>query len=300
MIHSTLTHSLPNATRLPGGAQKRALRGAIALVRRLFATALAAAALTAAAVAPTAAAGLEEIMERGTLRVAVPQDFPPFGSVGPDLAPRGYDIDTARYLADGMGLELELMPVTSANRIPFLTTGRVDLVVSSLGRNPERAEAIDFSDRYAPFFFGVFRDAEQAEQDGIDGLAELEGRIIGVTRGALEDIRLSEVAPEGATIRRFEDNATTISAFLSGQVELIATGNPVAARIAARDLDRRPALAVKLEDSPCHIGIARGNEALKTRVNELIAAGMADGTFEALSQKWFRAPLPDNFSAARD
>src|SRR3546814_3442619 len=49
---------------------------------------------------PAQADGLEDVVKRGTLKVAVPQDFPPFGSVGPDMKPRGLDIDTAKLLAD--------------------------------------------------------------------------------------------------------------------------------------------------------------------------------------------------------
>ncbi|CAI1148105.1 Cyclohexadienyl dehydratase precursor [Serratia liquefaciens] len=71
---------------------------------------------------------LQEIQQRGVLRVAVPQDFPPFGSVGTDLQPQGYDIDMAQYLADKMKLKLQLVPVTSANRVPYLQTNKVDLV----------------------------------------------------------------------------------------------------------------------------------------------------------------------------
>ena len=48
------------------------------------------------------------------------------------------------------------MPVTSANRIPYLQTNKVDLVISSLGKNAERETVIDFSNAYAPFFNGVF------------------------------------------------------------------------------------------------------------------------------------------------
>lgn len=77
---------------------------------------------------------LEAIESRGTIRIAVPQDFPPFGSVGTDLQPRGYDIDMANYIADEMGVTLELITVTSANRIPYLQTGQADLVISSLGK----------------------------------------------------------------------------------------------------------------------------------------------------------------------
>lgn len=77
---------------------------------------------------------LQEIQQRGVLRVAVPQDFPPFGSVGTDLQPQGYDIDMAHYLADKMKLKLQLVPVTSANRVPYLQTDKVDLVISSLAK----------------------------------------------------------------------------------------------------------------------------------------------------------------------
>lgn len=49
--------------------------------------------------------GLSDISERGVLKVAVPQDFPPFGSVGPDLKPRGLDIDTAQLLADKLSVK---------------------------------------------------------------------------------------------------------------------------------------------------------------------------------------------------
>ena len=59
---------------------------------------------------------LEDIKARGLLKVAVPQDFPPFGSVGTDLKPQGYDIDMAQYLADSVDVKLELLTVSSANR----------------------------------------------------------------------------------------------------------------------------------------------------------------------------------------
>ncbi|MDR8274261.1 transporter substrate-binding domain-containing protein, partial [Acinetobacter baumannii] len=64
----------------------------------------------------------QDIEKRGVIRIAVPQDFSPFGSVATDLQPQGYDIDMARYLAKSMKLKLQLVPVTSANRVPYLQT----------------------------------------------------------------------------------------------------------------------------------------------------------------------------------
>lgn len=237
---------------------------------------------------------LEAIESRGTIRIAVPQDFPPFGSVGTDLQPRGYDIDMANYIADEMGVTLELITVTSANRIPYLQTGQADLVISSLGKNPEREAAIDFSEAYAPFFLGVFSaDADES----IAGPDELAGKTIGVTRGAVEDMELTEVAPSSTTIRRFEDNATTISAFLSGQVDYVATGNVVAAEIGERNSRRAPTLLYQLRDSPCYIGLNKNEAALQAEVNRLIAQALEDGTLNEFSQRWFSADLPDGFGS---
>lgn len=263
---------------------------------QLLATGLSAVvALGAMSTSPSVHAdALEEIEARDTIRIAVPQDFPPFGSVGTDLEPRGYDIDMAQYLADELGVELELIPVTSANRIPYLQTGQADLVISSLGKNPEREAAIDFSDAYAPFFLGVFSADADESIDSPDGLAD---KTIGVTRGAVEDMELSDIAPDSTTVQRFEDNATTISAFLSGQVDYVATGNVVAAEIAERNSDRAPSLIYQLKDSPCYVGMNKDEPALMAEVNRLIEQALEDGTLNELSQRWFNADLPENFGS---
>jgi len=231
---------------------------------------------------------LQDIEKRGVIRIAVPQDFPPFGSVGTDLQPQGYDIDMAKYLAKQMKLKLQLVPVTSANRVPYLQTDKVDLVISSLGKNPEREKAIDFSRAYAPFFLGVFGPKDSTLKE----VAELSGKTIGVTRGAVEDMVLTGVAPKDAQVRRYEDNNTTLSAYLSGQVEYVATGNLVVAAIARQNADKAPVARFMLKDSPCYIGMKKNEPALKAKVDALIEQALKDNTLNGLSQQWLQAPLP--------
>ncbi|WP_428240031.1 transporter substrate-binding domain-containing protein [Gynuella sp.] len=236
---------------------------------------------------------LADIQKAGVLKVAVPQDFPPFGSVGSDLKPQGYDIDMAAYLAKELNVKLKLVPVTSANRIPYLQTRKVDLVISSLGKNPEREKAIDFSKPYAPFFLGVFGlDAVK-----VSSAADLAGKTIGVTRGAVEDIELTKLLPESATMKRFEDNNTTISAFLSGQVDLIATGNLVVTSIAERNPARVPVTKFMLKNSPCYVGVHKGEPELMAKVNELIAKAYSAGVLENISQKWLKASYPKELAS---
>lgn len=238
--------------------------------------------------APVQADALSDITARGTLRVAVPQDFPPFGSVGTDMQPRGYDIDMARLIAEKMGVKVELVPVTSANRIPYLQTNKVDLVISSLGKNPDREKVIDFTDAYAPFFNGVFGPADIAASTP----ADLAGKTIGVTRGAIEDLELTKIAPTDTVIKRYEDNNGTISAFLSGQVALVATGNVVAAAILEKNPPKKPEVKFLIKNSPCYVGLNKSEPALIAKVNAIIAAAKTDGSLNAISQKWLGQPLP--------
>lgn len=255
--------------------------------RRLFVAAAALAASIGFAGVSHADA-LSDITARGTLRVAVPQDFPPFGSVGTDMTSQGYDIDMAKLIATKLGVKVELVPVTSANRIPYLQTNKVDLVISSLGKNAEREAVIDFTTAYAPFFNGVFGPADLK----VEKAEDLAGKTVAVTRGSVEDLELTKVAPATATVKRYEDNNGTISAFLSGQVEVVATGNVVAAAILAKNPPKRPEMKFLIKNSPCYIGLNKNEAALLAKVNEIVAAAKTDGSLNAIAKKWLGADLP--------
>ena len=121
---------------------------------------------------------------------------------------------------------------------------------------------------------------------------DLAGKTIGVTRGAIEDMELSKIAPPDATIKRFEDNNGTISAFLSGQVQLIATGNVVAAAIIARNPPKKPEFKFLIKNSPCFVGVNKDEPKLLEKVNAIIAAARKDGSLNAIAQKWLGADLP--------
>jgi polar amino acid transport system substrate-binding protein len=256
---------------------------------RRFILTLAGALALAAATGAGAQSALDGIVAKKQITIAIPTDFPPYGFVGTDLKPQGLDIDMANLIGAKLGVAVELVPVTSANRIPYLQTKKADLVISTLGKNPEREKVIDFSAAYSPFFQAVFA----AKGTAIKGPADLAGKSVGVTRGAIEDMELSKLAPATADVKRFEDNNATVSAFVSGQVQAIATGASVAGNLMARNPQLGTEFKFVLKDSPNFIGSAKGDDKLRAKVNEIIAAAKAAGELDKLATKWLGRPAGD-------
>src|SRR5580704_7976991 len=137
---------------------------------------------------------LEDILTKGVVRIAVPLDVPPFGSQNQAREAEGFDVELAGMVAKALGVKLELQQVTGANRIPFLLTDKVDIVISVMGLTPERAKQIMFTSPYADTNLSVFGPKS----------ANVKSK---------------------ANIMRTEDDATAAAAYLSGQAELFATNN---------------------------------------------------------------------------
>jgi len=232
---------------------------------------------------------LDDIMARKVINIAVPTDFPPYGFVTTDLKPQGLDVDMANYIGAKLGVKVELVPVTSANRIPYLQTKKADLVISTLGKNAEREKVIDFTAAYSPFFQAVFA----AKSLPIKGWADLAGKTVGVTRGAIEDMELGKLAPAAADVKRFEDNNATVSAFVSGQVQLIATGASVAGNMMARNPQLNAEYKLLIKDSPNFIGVGKGEDKLRLKVNEIIAGAKTSGDLDKMAVKWLGRPAGD-------
>jgi polar amino acid transport system substrate-binding protein len=256
--------------------------------KRHFALGLALSALLAAAGAHAQTA-LDDVLKNKKITIAIPTDFPPYGFVGTDLKPQGLDIDMANYIGAKMGVAVELAPVTSANRIAYLQTRKADLVISTLGKNPEREKVIDFTSAYSPFFQAVFA----AKSMNVKSFADLAGKSVAVTRGAIEDQELTRLAPPAADIKRFEDNNGTVSAFVSGQTQAIATGASVAGNMMAHNPQLGTEYKLLLKDSPNFIGVGKGEDKLRLKVNEIIAAGRKSGDIDKMAVKWLGRPAGD-------
>jgi polar amino acid transport system substrate-binding protein len=262
-------------------------------VRRVLATAaarwaFAGIAVVSAVVAPAAHAdALDTIAKSGVVRIGVFEDYPPFGSIGPDMKPEGYDIDVANLIGKALNAKVELVQVTGDNRMAYLADHKADMLLS-VGETPEREKVIEFSQPYAPYYLAVFGPKNLP----VKNAGDLAGKTISVARGTLEDLSVTRIAPPTATIKRFDDPNGAISAILSGQVQLMVVGNDVGATILARHPANDPEQKFALFSSPDHVGLNKNEPRLKQKIDETIARARKDGTMNAISVKWLRAPLP--------
>ncbi|KND60749.1 ABC-type amino acid transport/signal transduction system, periplasmic component/domain [Candidatus Burkholderia verschuerenii] len=245
--------------------------------------------LTFAAVlaAPAHADTLDTIQKNSVVRIGVFMDYPPFGSIGPDMKPQGYDIDMGEYLARALKVKAEFVPITGENRMAYLATHKADLLLS-VGQTPEREKVIDFSKPYAPYYLAVFGPKSLA----VKSTADLAGKSVAVARGTLEDLSVTKAAPAGADIKRFEDPNGAISAFLTGQAQLLVVGNDVGATIIAKNPPVQPEQKFQLFSSPDHVGLNKQEPRLLKKVDAAIAQAKKDGTLNTLSTKWLKALYP--------
>lgn len=246
--------------------------------------------LAAIGMKAAAADALENVTKAGVLKVGIFEDFPPFASLGSDMKIEGYDVDMAEKLAAALGVKAELVGITGQNRIPQLSEGKVDILLS-IGFSDERAQVVDFTKPYAPYYIAVMGPKEIE----VKGPADLAGKTIAVNRGTLEDTEVTKVAPPTADIQRFTDYAGVISAFLSGQSQLMVVGNDVGATILAKNPKIEPVEKFQLLSSPSNMAVKKGEKALQTKVDEILAGMKKDGTLNDMAVKWLKAPLAKDF-----
>ena len=234
--------------------------------------------------------GLDDVVKAGVIKIGIFEDFPPFASLGSDMKIDGYDVEMADLIAKAIGVKAELVGITGQNRIPFLVEHKVDALLS-IGYSDERAQVVDFTAPYAPYYIAVMGP----RYVDVKGAADLKGKTIAVNRGTLEDTEVTKVAPEGADIQRYSDYNGVISAFLSGQAQLMVVGNDVGATILAKQPAIEPVEKFQLLTSPSNMAVKKGEARLQQKLNDVIAGMRKDGSLNTLAVKWLKQPLPSDF-----
>jgi polar amino acid transport system substrate-binding protein len=255
--------------------------------RRLFGLGLLT--LTALAISPTSHAGtLEDVKKKGVVVIGIQGDNPPWGYIDSSGKQDGIDADMGRAFAEYLGVKAEFVPLAVANRIPALTTGRVDILFATMAMLPDRAKAVQYSKPYVANEITLV--AAQATPIGTN--ADMAKYVIGVPRSATQDIQVTNNAPPGTEIRRFDDDAATIQALLSGQVQAVGANSfyPQRLNAAKPELGFEPKLLFQtLFNGACtRLGEKEWNET----ANQFIDQIKANGKLAAFYAKWMKVPVP--------
>jgi polar amino acid transport system substrate-binding protein len=261
------------------------------LQRRTFVGTVAALGLGALLTATAPFAGAQtvaELKKKGEINIGLLVDFPPYGTTNANNQPDGYDADVARLLAKDLGLKLNLVPVTGPNRIPFLLTNKVDLLIASLAITPERAKQVVFSKPYSAATIILYG----SKKVPIKTAADLKSVRVGVARASTQDVALTSIAPQGTEIRRFDDDASAMQALISGQVDAIGCSTTVAAQIAQRVPANTFEDKFVLRQQEMAAALRPGETDLLKAVNDFVTRNTANGELDKLYRKWLGRDLP--------
>lgn len=266
----------------------RGLLSVHGFILRFAMLAIVAAVATVSSMSHANAQSLDEILSRKKIVVGLIQDFPPFGFINAEQRPAGYDVDVAQLMGKYLGVDVELVPVSGANRIPYLLSKRVDILVASLGITPERAKQVVFTIPYAATQSTVIAPVSTR----IKTLDDLAGIRVAVARGSSNDIFISKMAPKGINLQRFDGEGVTSQALLSGQVQALVMTNTMLPSVLKSAGDNKLESKIVLQQQENAIALRRDAMELRQWINTFIYYIKNNGELDAIHRKWLEAPLP--------
>lgn len=166
---------------------------------------------------------LEDIKENGTIKIGVFSDKNPFGYVDADGEVQGYDVYFAKRIAkDLLGSEdaVEFVYVEAANRVEYLESGKVDIILANFTVTEERAEKVDFALPYMKVALGVV----SPEDALITDVEQLNGKTLIVVKGTTAEKYFSENYPD-VNLLKFDEYQEAYDALLDGRGDAFSTDN---------------------------------------------------------------------------
>ncbi|UHA76010.1 transporter substrate-binding domain-containing protein [Paenibacillus sp. 481] len=212
---------------------------------------------------------LQQIKERGKLIVGVFTDKPPFGMVDEKGQYVGFDTDLAkRFAKDLLGDEskIEFVTVEPASRVPFLQSGKVDLIVANMTVTEERKQAVDFTNPNLKVATQLLVNDKSGIKSLQDVKSSTDKKVI-VTKGTTADIFLTKHHPDIELIK-FDKNTESLQALQDGRGDAYAQDSIIVYSW-ARKHQGFTVLPDKLEEeAPIAPAVKKGNDELREWVNK--------------------------------
>lgn len=223
-----------------------------------------------------------ELQGKGQLAVGVKCDYPPFGYIDEAGEQAGFEVEIAHRLADyafGKTGAVKFTCVTGANRVPQLTTKRIDLIIATMNFTPERAKTVDFSTPY--FNSGV--KLLVPKDSPITSFADLEGKAVTTTTGSTASIWLTQCVKTAKQVA-FGQTSEAFSAMRSNRGVAFAQDDTLLAELASKNPDTK-VVGDEKAGSPWGMGVRLGDKPMLTWVNAAIEKMRTDDFFWTAFQK---------------
>ena len=232
--------------------------------------------------ASTSAAAELTTVEAGKLTMATNATFPPYEMTTDSGEIEGIDVDTAKAIAEKLGLELQIDDMDFDAALLSVQQGKADIVMAGVTVTDERKAVMDFSDSYATGIQSIIvpNGSDIASPD------DLAGKKIGTQRGTTGYIYCSDDFGDDAVVA-YDDGLTAVQALKNGQVDAVVIDNAPATEYVAAN----PGLVIldtSYAEENYAIGMAKGS-ALEDAVNAALEELKADGTLQSIVDKYITA-----------
>lgn len=236
-------------------------------------------------------AGVQDIVDRGVLRVGVKQDLPNFGYRDPESNQyTGMEVEIAKKVAAELGVDIEFTPVTAQTRGALLDNGQLDMVIATFTITEERKELYNFTTPYYTDAVGflVRKDSNiQSSWEALDGLT------IGLTQGSIQWGLLEEIAAEKEielNFRELGSNSEVVVALAAHRVDAFSIDQSILSAFLGKTNE-----LLDLQYQPSEYGIVtkKSNTDLATYLNGLVQDWTEDGTFQAIYDDFGLKPVTE-------
>jgi aspartate/glutamate/glutamine transport system substrate-binding protein len=228
---------------------------------------------------------LSAIKARGKLIVGVKYDVPTFGFLNPESNQvEGFDADMGRAVAErifGDPNAIEFKEAKSANRIPYLNDGVVDVIFSTMTANEERSQQIDFSDCYYVAGQSLLVPVDST----ITSINDLAGKTVGTVTGSTSEKNIRAKAPE-AKVELFSAYSEAVQAMESGRVDTVTTDDIILYGFQRQNPDKFKVVGGQFTIEPYAAGVKKGNTELLNEVDAAIRDLKSTGKWAEIYKTW--------------
>lgn len=235
---------------------------------------------------------LDQVISAGVLRCGVVLDFPPIGFLDENNQPAGFDVQYCQDFADALDVDLELVQLTWAERLPSIVTGRTDVVFGATSDTLERAKTVGFSIPYAIYF----AQAVVNVNSGIETFEDMRGKRVGAGLGTVPEQEWLQIAEEWGETNLYSGFQSENEVFLAtsqGRVDAGITTNTAVGPITEQFDTLIPGPRMPWTTDYTSVIVPRLEQGWLNYVNLFITHQVRSGRYEELWMRYVGTEAPD-------